>query len=131
MSKYSFKEMTHNFSGFFLQVLWQGYWILNSLGTSGESNENVLVEICKDIVSWKKVWRVYFSCYFKGPFSRFRIWAAHPRQYQIKWPPGFLWNNDIETYFTLKSLITTNWIVNNLMSSHITRHANQTRNWTT
>ena len=55
MSKYSFKEMTHNFSGFFLQVLWQGYWILNSLGTSGENNENVLVEICKGIVSWKRI----------------------------------------------------------------------------
>ena len=25
---------------------------------------------------------------FQGAFSRFRIWAAHPRQYQIKCPPG-------------------------------------------
>ena len=55
--------------------------------TSGENNENVLVKICKGTVSWKKSVRVYFSFYFKGPFSRFRIWAAHPCQYQIKCPP--------------------------------------------
>ena len=37
----------------------------------------------------KKSIRVYFSCYFKGLLSRFRIWAAHPRQYKSKWlPPG-------------------------------------------
>ena len=28
-----------------------GTWILNSFGTSGENDENVLVKICKGIVS--------------------------------------------------------------------------------
>ena len=59
----------------------------NSFGTSWKNDENVFVEICKGTVYWKKSVRIYFSCYFKGPFSRFRIWAAHTRQHQIRCPP--------------------------------------------
>ena len=32
-----------------VEHLAQGTWILNSFGTSGENNENVLVKICKGI----------------------------------------------------------------------------------
>ena len=69
----------------------------NSFGTSWKNDENVFVEICKGTVYWKKSVRIYFSCYFKGPFSRFRIWAAHTRQHQIRCPPpGLLFH---ETWF--------------------------------
>ena len=43
--------MAQIFSVFFLQALRQGTWILNSFETSRENNENVLVKICKGIVS--------------------------------------------------------------------------------
>ena len=42
------------------------------------------------VVSRKKSVRVYLSCYIKGPFPLFRIWAVHPCQYQISAPPGEL-----------------------------------------
>ena len=63
-----------------------------------------MVIICKGIVSWKrKSVRVYFSCNFKGPFSRFRIWAAHPRQYQIKCPPpGLKWSPHFRIYYDIR-----------------------------
>ena len=90
----------------FFSSLKKGTWILKFFGTSRENDENILVKICKGIVSWKKSARVYFSCYLKGPFSRFGIWAAHPVNIKSSDSPGFVHYRYLEKLISLTSLST-------------------------
>ena len=50
-----YKELAQNCSVFLTSSMTRylvlGTWILNSFGTSGENDENVLVKICKGLVS--------------------------------------------------------------------------------